>query len=212
MQLSKESYWAKQAAQYDSKINKDIESLLERIRNNIGPSGHVLDVASGTGHVALNLAKHVQHVDAVDIEPNMIAVTQEKVDAKKINNVSLHIQSAYELKFSDEIFDAVVILNSLHVMKTPHLALNEMKRVIKPASFLFAPTYCHAETKESLENYEKWALKSGHKSYHMFTCETLCDLISSCGFCIKEKEVMLINHGGENGVMAIGYIVAIPDS
>jgi ubiquinone/menaquinone biosynthesis C-methylase UbiE len=212
LQNSKESFWAKNASKYDSSQNTSIECLIERISNNIDSSDSVLDVAAGTGKAALTLAKHAHHVDAIDSEPKMLAVAKGKMNVEKIDNISLHKQNAYELEFPNDSFDSVVILNSLHVMETPHLALKEAKRVIKAKGLLFAPTYCHAQTREVQDNYEKWSLLSGHKSYHLFTCETLCDLISSCGFSIREKEIVYIDHGGENGVMVVGYIVAIPNS
>lgn len=91
------------------------------------------------------------------------------------------MQEAYELAFDDHIFDAVVILNSLHVMKTPDVASAEAIRMVKPAGLLLAPTYRHTEVEENLDNYQRWATKPGHESY-LFTCNSRCALISSCGF------------------------------
>ena len=211
MQSSKDSYWAKNASKYDRCMVEDIESILSRIKDDIGETDRVLDVAAGTGKVSLFLAKCVQRIDTLDIESKMIAVARKKAEEAKIKNISFHVQSAYELKFPDTIFDVVVILNSLHVMETPDLALNEARRVIKPKGLIFVPTYCHAETKESLDNYQKWSLKSGHKSYHLFTIDILCGLVSNCGFKIKKKDIIEINHDKNSDVMILGYIVASPD-
>jgi len=211
MQSSKDSYWANNASEYDKNTNKDVKSLLSRIQGDIGYTNRVLDVAAGTGNVSLFLAKYVQHIDTLDIESKMIAVARKKAEEAKIKNISFHVQSAYELNFPDTVFDVVVILNSLHVMETPDLALNEARRVIKPKGLIFLPTYCHAETKESLDNYQKWSLKSGHKSYHLFTIDILCELVSNCGFKIKKKDRIEINHGKKSDAMVLGYIVASPD-
>ncbi len=210
MNSSKDSYWANNASKYGKNTNKDIKSLLRRIQGDIGHANRVLDVAAGTGNVSLFLAKYVQHVDCLDIESKMIAVAREKAEKAKIENISFHVQSAYELNFPDAVFDVVVILNSLHVMDTPRSALNEARRVIKPKGLIFVPTYCHAETKRGLDNYRKWSLKSGHKSYHLFSIDILCELVSNCGFEIKKKDIIEINHGRETGVMILGYIVASP--
>ncbi len=212
MQSSKDSYWANNASRYDKNPNKDIKSLLSRIQGDIGYANRVLDIAAGTGNVSLFLAKYVHHIDTLDIETKMIAVARKNAEEAKIKNISFHVQSAYELNFPDAVFDVVVILNSLHVMETPDLALNEARRVIKPKGLLFVPTYCHAETKESLANYQKWSLKSGHKSYHLFTIDILCELVSNCGFKIKKNDIIEINHGKKSDVMILGYIVASPDT
>ena len=139
----------------------------------------------------------------------MIAVLREKAVASGVDNIAFHVQSAYELDFTDGNLDAVVILNSLHVMKAPDVALGEARRVIKPAGLLVAPTYCHAETAESLDNYQRWTSKSGHKSYHLFTCDSLCALISACGFKVKEREVVDIKHDRQSQGMMLGYVVFI---
>lgn len=212
MQNSVESYWAKNANKYDEGKKGSIEKIIDRISDLINSSSTVLDIATGTGIAAIKLANYAQHVDAIDNESNMLAVAQKKINANKINNITLHKQSAYELKFPRSFFDFVVILNSLHVMETPHIALNEVKRVLKSTGMLFAPTFCHAESKEVLSNYKEWSRKSGHKSYHLFTCETLCDLICRCGFSVQTNETLYINQGEDIGTLAIGYVVAIPEN
>ena len=204
-----DSYWAKSAHEFNKHTNPDIRALVKRIRNDIGHVNRVLDVAAGTGVVSLELAKCVRQVDAIDLEPEMISVAQKKAAESSVANISFHVQSAYELAFADNIFDAVVILNSLHVMKTPDVALGEAMRVVKPTGLLVAPTYCHAETAESLDNYQRWTSKSGHKSYHLFTCDSLCALISACGFKVKEREVVEIKHDRQSQGMMLGYVVFI---
>ena len=211
MQLHEnDSYWAKNASKFDKHIHSDIEALVKKIGNDIGHVDRVLDVAAGTGVVSLELAKRVRQVDALDLEPKMISVAQKKADGSRIVNISFHVQSAYELDFPDHIFDAIVIMNSLHVMKAPDVALGEARRVIKPTGLLVAPTYCHAETAESLDNYQRWASKSGHKSYYLFTCNSLCALISGCGFEVKKKRTVEIKHERQSQGMMLGYVVASP--
>ena len=203
-----DSYWAKSAHEFDKHTNPDIRALVKRIGNDIGHLNRVLDVAAGTGVVSLELAKCVRQVDALDLEPDMIAVLREKATASGVDNIAFHVRSAYELDFPDGAFDAVVILNSLHVMKTPDAALREALRVLGPSGALLAPTYCHAETEDNLERYLHWASKSGHKSYHLFTCDTLCALVADCGFAVEEREVLEIGEEGQERGLKLGYVVA----
>ena len=207
MTLSKDSYGATNASRYDKKTGRESDILLEKIKTDIGIVPRVLDIGAGTGKVSFSLVNYTQHVDMLDSEPKMINVAKEKAKTEKIKNISFHIGSAYQLPFSNNLFDAVVILNALHVMETPEDAINEAKRVIKTNGLLITPTYCHAETKESLNNYQTWSEKSGHKSFHLFTLERLCELIKRCGFTIKSKELIKMDFG-EMGIMNIGYVVA----
>ncbi|WDP91759.1 MAG: class I SAM-dependent methyltransferase [Desulfobacter sp.] len=208
MDRTEESFWAQKACNYDRYKKNSIEKIVEQILKDIKPEDDVLDIACGTGLAALKVAECAKHVDAVDSETKMLSVAQQKIDSAKIQNIDLHVQNAYDLDFPDRHFDSIIILNSLHVMETPEAALKEAKRVLKPKGKLYVPTYCHAETEEVLKNYEKWSLKSGHTSYHLFTCQSLCDRVESCGFEIQENKTHYINTGMDNGIMAIGYVVA----
>jgi len=210
LQFSTKSYWAKNASQYDKNKNGSVEQILETIVCSLDPSYSLLDIATGTGVAAIKLSKFAHHVDAIDNEEKMLAVAREKIKTDKIKNIRLYKQSAYELEFQNSIFDTVVILNSLHVMEKPKLVLKEIRRVIKPTGVLFSPTYCHAETDETLNNYKNWSQKSGHKSYHLFTCDSLCELIEQSGFIIKQKESIFIRLEQGNMLMAIGYVASVP--
>lgn len=140
------SFWAENARNFDKQSNPDIDALVKRSCREVGRVERVLDVAAGTGIVSLAMARQAGQVDALDLEPEMMAVLREKAAASGVDNIAFHVQSAYELDFTDGIFDAVVILNSLHVMKTPESALREALRVLRLSGVLLAPTYCHAET------------------------------------------------------------------
>jgi len=210
LQSSTESYWAENASQYDKNKNGSIEQILKAIASSLDSSASLLDIATGTGVAAIKLCKFAHHVDAIDSEEKMLAVAREKIKNDKIENIHLHKQNAYALEFKDSIFDTVVMLNSLHVMEKAELALKEIRRVIKPTGVLFSPTYCHAQTNETLNNYKNWSQKSGHKSYHLFTCDSLCELIEKSGFNIKQRESIFIRLGQDNMLMAIGYVVSVP--
>ena len=202
------SFWAKNARNFDKRSSPDRDALVERICRDVGRAERVLDVAAGTGVVSLALERQAGQVDALDLEPDMIAVLREKATASSFDNIAFHVRSAYDLDFPDGAFDAVVILNSLHVMKTPDAALREALRVLSPSGALLAPTYCHAETEDNLERYLHWASKSGHKSYHLFTCDTLCALVVDCGFAVEEREVLEIGEEGQERGLKLGYVVA----
>ncbi|UZJ40713.1 class I SAM-dependent methyltransferase [Prosthecochloris sp. SCSIO W1101] len=89
------SYWAENARNFDKQSNPDIDALVKRICREVGCVHRVLDVAAGTGIVSLPLARQAEQVDALDMEPEMIAVLREKASASGIDNIAFHVQSAY---------------------------------------------------------------------------------------------------------------------
>jgi ubiquinone/menaquinone biosynthesis C-methylase UbiE len=69
---------------------------------------HVLDVASGTGVVALQLARTLPHgqVTAIDFSRNMLAQARHKAKLRNIQNLSFMEMDMQELEFPDNHFDA----------------------------------------------------------------------------------------------------------
>ena len=94
----------------------------------------VLDVASGTAGVALQLADRTPaDVVGVDLTRNMLARGQENVAAAGMRGrISLVAGRAEQLPFADETFDALTFTYLLRYVDDPQATLNELARVVKP--------------------------------------------------------------------------------
>lgn len=204
-------FWGRWAyAGYDDGMrNENYQKLSRRIAEEVGSVGRVLDVATGTGLAALELAKNVGLVEAIDFAPEMIAVAQRKADEMKATNVKFSLGSAYELEFPDHVFDAVVILNALHAMEQPGRALAEARRVLKPEGLLIVPTPCHGETQETRAQLQKIE-SSGFKDYQLFSEERLCEMVQSGGFAVIRRERLEWVFEETRFRMLVGYVVARP--
>ena len=79
-------------------------------RVDVGPNAQVLDVATGTGAVALELVRqHGCSVVGIDRSPDMLAVARERVAALGLDaRIELHEGRAETLPFPDRSFDAVM--------------------------------------------------------------------------------------------------------
>ncbi|MPM84649.1 Ubiquinone/menaquinone biosynthesis C-methyltransferase UbiE [bioreactor metagenome] len=64
----------------------------------------VLEIATGTGLIAVNVANSVESIIATDFSPKMIETAKKKGAP---DNVHFSVEDATALSFPDHIFDAV---------------------------------------------------------------------------------------------------------
>jgi demethylmenaquinone methyltransferase/2-methoxy-6-polyprenyl-1,4-benzoquinol methylase len=96
--------------------------------------GRILDVASGTAGVALQLAARTSsNIVGVDLTRNMLARGQENVaEAGMGERISLVAGRAEQLPFPKDAFDALTFTYLLRYVDDPQATLNELARVVKP--------------------------------------------------------------------------------
>jgi phosphatidylethanolamine/phosphatidyl-N-methylethanolamine N-methyltransferase len=138
-------FWDRFAGVYDLFIMKKSSEIYAKIVELILPELHpdwvVLDLAVGTGLLALEMAPRVQKVYGLDISAAMLGQAQAKAQERRIVNVEFQVGDAYQLPFAEASLDAVVISNALHVMLKPECALAEVYRVLKPDGACLSPPF-----------------------------------------------------------------------
>ena len=94
----------------------------------------VLDVASGTAGVALQLAERTEaHIVGVDLTLDMLRQGQRNVaTAGRDDRVDLVAGRAEQLPFADAAFDALTFTYLLRYVDDPQATLTELARVVKP--------------------------------------------------------------------------------
>jgi ubiquinone/menaquinone biosynthesis C-methylase UbiE len=93
-------------------------------------TGHVLDVACGTGE-NLPFLPSAAAVTAVDLSPQMLARARRRAERLR-RDVDLRQMSAQALDFPDGAFDTVTTAMSTCTFPDPVGALREMARVTRP--------------------------------------------------------------------------------
>src|SRR6185436_17769516 len=103
-------------------------------RLDAGPNERVLDVATGTGAVALELVRqHGCSVVGIDRSPEMLAVARERVAARGLGaSIELHEGRAEALPFPDASFDALTVTYLLRYVDDPAATIRELARVVRP--------------------------------------------------------------------------------
>ena len=101
----------------------------------LGPAAGVLDVATGTGDVALAIARAHGDATVVGIDPSveMLAVARGKVASAGLEGaVRLVEGDAQRLPFGDDFFSAACISFGIRNVPDRELGLREMARVTRP--------------------------------------------------------------------------------
>ena len=135
--------------------------LVSRIE--AGANDAVLDVATGTGAVALALARRYGcAVTAVDQSPEMLAVAERRVAAARAEDrIRLVEARAEALPFDDASFDAVTFTYLLRYVDDPGATLRELARVIRPGGRIASLEFSVPEnplTRASWEAYVRLGL------------------------------------------------------
>ncbi|MBA3366215.1 MAG: ubiquinone/menaquinone biosynthesis methyltransferase [Actinobacteria bacterium] len=107
-------------------------------RLEVEPGNAVLDVATGTGAVALELVRaHGVQVVGVDQSAQMLAVARARIARAGLEEqVRLVHGRAEELPFEDASFDGLTFTYLLRYVDDPAATLRELARVVRPGGIV----------------------------------------------------------------------------
>lgn len=103
----------------------------------IGPGSHVLDVCTGSGDIAILMARAHRdlRVTGVDASSRMLEVARRKA-LGLLDRVGFQQGDALSLDFPDDAFDGAVISFGLRNLSSLEAGLKELQRVVKPGGFV----------------------------------------------------------------------------
>jgi len=110
-----------------------------------GPDDRVLDVCSGTGDLALDLARSGALVVGSDFTFAMLQRTRPKVAAQadRFKHAPTFIAGdTTELPFRDDSFDLVTVAFGIRNVSDPLVGLREMRRVTRPGGRVVVLEFC----------------------------------------------------------------------
>ncbi len=126
---------------YDSPATRFFPFCADRLVSYVRPrpGSKVLDVATGTGVVAVAFAQAVRpggRVTAVDISADMLERAAANITKMALDNVDLHQMDAEQLEFRAGYFHSVVCSYGLFFLPDMLAALREWVRVLRPGGKL----------------------------------------------------------------------------
>jgi ubiquinone/menaquinone biosynthesis C-methylase UbiE len=185
------NFWNRYAKIYDFEIERFSRSayseMYRLMSKALTKEMKVLEIATGTGLIAVNVADSVQSIAATDFSPKMIETAMKK---RAPDNVSFSVEDATALSYPDKTFDAVIISNALHIMPDPGAVLKNIRRVLKPNGLLIAPTFSHGHLRDS-RKFNAFLLKLiGFETYSKWKPEEYVDFINQNGFSVQKWRVL----------------------
>ena len=191
-QKDSRGFWNRYARLYDFEINRfnraAYAEMYRLMRSVLNTEMRVLEIATGTGLVALNISPSVREVEAIDFAPQMIEAAKKKTSPP---NVHFSVGDATELQFAPRSFDAVIISNALHIMPRPELVLENIRGVLKSGGLLIAPTFSHGHLRESSWDLNARILKLiGFETHSKWTPEEFAAFIGRNGFSVDHWQIL----------------------
>lgn len=168
----------------------------------------VLDIATGTGDLAVALTATSAHqIVGLDISPGMLAIGQEKVRAKGLDQrISMELGDSENLAYADYSFDAVTVAFGVRNFENLEQGLSEIFRVLKPGGQL-------AILETSVPT--RFPFKQGYRIYAGFLMPLIGKLFSkdkaAYGYLSDSAAQFPFGQAFNNILQNIGFIDVVAD-
>ena len=171
-----------------------LSDVRKKITQEINPiNKSVLDVATGTGSLAIALSSTAKKVIGIDLSSKMLEVAKRK---RHTNNLSFLQMDASKMNFQDDEFDIVTISLGLHDMpqEIRSSVLEEVKRVLNKEGKLYILE--HDLISNKLLNWcSSYLMNVFESKYYLdFINSDFLEYLSSFDFKLENKTNYLFGH------------------
>jgi ubiquinone/menaquinone biosynthesis C-methylase UbiE len=138
--------WAGMADDFERRVHyiagrRNIEAIQETLAAQL-LCGDVLELGCGNGTYSSALASRAERLYVTDVSEQMLSVCRQRLG--HLDNVTVERQDCFSLSYPEDSFDAVVMVNLLHVIPEPERALRESRRVLREHGTLIVVSFTTA--------------------------------------------------------------------
>ena len=131
------------------------DRFVSRVKPRAGE--RILDMAGGTGDVAFRMARCGARVTVADINPDMLAVGQERARERGLSRLEWRQENAEALSFAHDEFDAYTIAFGIRNVTDIPAALSEAHRVLRRGGRFHCLEFSTSDWPGFAELYEAYA-------------------------------------------------------
>ena len=162
----------------DVKWRKKVVKIVKESNSKI-----VLDIATGTGDLAIALAStNAEKIVGLDISRGMLEIGKEKIKQRELSDrIEMVLGDSENIPFGDNTFDAITVAFGIRNFETLENGLKEILRVLKPGG-CFVILETSVPTKSPYKQGYKFYIKnilpligrvfSKDKSAYKYLCES----------------------------------------
>ena len=121
------------------------------------PGERILDMAGGTGDVAFRMARRGAQVTVSDINADMLAVGEQRAEARQLAGLTWRVENAEKLSFAHGSFDAYTIVFGIRNVTDIPAALQEAHRVLKRGGRFYCMEFSSSDWPGFSNLYEAWS-------------------------------------------------------
>ena len=147
----------------------------------VDPGQTVADIGTGTGVLALELARLGLHVIAVDASRRMLDAARAKMAAENIENVELREGDATDLPIANEEIDAALAHMVLQYLAAPADAIREMARVVRRGGRIVIVDF--------VRHHQEWMRHELGVQWQGFAPEEILEWLTAAGLVDARVEV-----------------------
>jgi 2-polyprenyl-3-methyl-5-hydroxy-6-metoxy-1,4-benzoquinol methylase len=188
---SPEKFWDLISTKYAASPISDIsayETKITRLKTYLTAEMSVLDIGCATGTQCGDIANNVKQVTGIDISGKLLAVAEERMAERNLDNINFIQTSIFDESFQAGSFNVVMAFFVLHFFEDIDVVFKRVHELLKPAGIFISETACLGNKNKLFGSLLRFA---GHLGFlpkiNLLTTQQLERSLKRTGFHIVEK-------------------------